>query len=199
MAGQDSRQFQLSDYLVIFLSILFGYVVSQFFSGWGSIIRHSTNVKIYWIHLGWTVLVFVNIIEAWWGMWRIRDKFSERISNFFLVLLYPIMLYLLGVVLFPDISNEKTIIFKDYFYSNTFLLFTFMTITIGVSLTVTLLFERIKCFSGSSIARILAIALFAISAFIKYELYHIIFFCLIVVYYIWWIARYRTKPKPILD
>jgi hypothetical protein len=74
MAEKDLTQFVLSDYLVIFLSILFGYVISVFFSGWGALIKHSGNVKIYWVHLGWTLLVFADIIEVWWGLWPRRKN-----------------------------------------------------------------------------------------------------------------------------
>ena len=40
-------EFPLADYLLVFISIIVGYVVTEFFAGWGGLIRNRKNVTLY--------------------------------------------------------------------------------------------------------------------------------------------------------
>lgn len=196
MADKDGKQLALSDYLVIFLSIMFGYAISVFFSGWGAFIKNSANVKICWLHLGWTILILINIIETWWGLWKVRETIGKHIGYFFLVLLYPVNFYLLGVVMFPDISKGETIIFKDSFYSHVVLIFSFLTIAMVYSLIYAILLSEHRKSFEPYIYRIITIVFFALGALIKYEPYHIFVFCMSALFFIRFVIRYRIKLPP---
>jgi hypothetical protein len=193
MVEKDIKYFALSDYLIIFLSILFGYAISIFFSGWGAFIKNSADVKIYWLHLGWTILILIDIIETWWGLWKVREKIGKHIGYFFLVLLYPINFYLLGVAMFPDISKGETIIFKDYFYSHVVLIFSFLTIAMVYSLIQGVLLSDRRGPLEAHIYRIITIILYALGMFIKYEFYHIFIFGISALFFIRFIVRHRIK------
>jgi len=194
MAGQDSRQFQLSDYLIIFLSILFGYAVSLFFSGWGALIKHSAYVKIYWVHLGWTILIFLDLIEVWWGLWPRREKLGKHIGYFFLALSYPIMYYLLAIIIFPDISNGQIIILKDYFYSNLTLIFSLLAFAMLFSVICNSIWVGKPVLKEFALQAILGVVV-AIGIFLRFEWYHIIIFSAAAMSWVLWVIRYRTRLK----
>lgn len=58
-------EFPFADYLLVFISFIVGYVVTEFFSGWGSMIRHRQKIKPYWLHLFWTINFFFQLMENW--------------------------------------------------------------------------------------------------------------------------------------
>lgn len=38
-------EFPFADYLLVFISIIVGYVVTEFFAGWGGLIRNREYIK----------------------------------------------------------------------------------------------------------------------------------------------------------
>lgn len=53
-----------------------GYVVTEFFAGWGSLIRNRERVQLYWLHLAWTICFFFQLMENWWWLWGNRMKIA---------------------------------------------------------------------------------------------------------------------------
>jgi len=131
-------------------------------------------------------------------LWPRREKFGKHIGYFLLVLLHPVLFYLIGIIIFPDISNEKFML-KDYFYSNIFLLFSFLTIAMVFSLIALILFGGKKVTFKEYLSQIIAIILFAIGAFVRYELYHIFIFCLSALLFIRFVLLYRAKLIQAVD
>lgn len=111
-------EFPFADYLLVFISIIVGYVVTEFFSGWGGLIRNRKNVKLYWLHLCWTFNFFIQLIENWWWLWGNRLKLTENIYFFIFSLVSPLLFYLITVFLFPNINEEKELDFKSYYFKN---------------------------------------------------------------------------------
>ena len=76
-------------FLLTFYTIVYGIIVSQFFSGWENLIRFRDKIRLYNIHLLWTILAFLFVIQTWWGLWRYKEYFSQNFICFFLILLWP--------------------------------------------------------------------------------------------------------------
>lgn len=110
--------FTHTEYLTVFVAIIFGYVGAEYFVGWGSMIRNRVIIRIYWQHLMWTVFAFLVLIQNWWGIWPRTRVINDNIY-YFLYSLVPIFLFhLISVVLFPNfVQHEKTDM-KEYFYRN---------------------------------------------------------------------------------
>ena len=111
--------FTHTEYLTVFIAIIFGYVGAEYFVGWGSMIRNRAMIKIYWQHIMWTVFAFLVLIQNWWGIWP-RTKVVNDNIYYFLYSLVPIFLFhLLSVVLFPNFTPNVSMDMKEYFYKNT--------------------------------------------------------------------------------
>ena len=91
-----------AEYLVIFNTFVFGYVTTQFFTGWSSVISHREKLVISVEHLTWTIFAFILLTDIWWGSWLKTARIVEHNYYFYVSLLSPIVFYFLTVFLFPD-------------------------------------------------------------------------------------------------
>lgn len=125
-------EFPFADYLLVFISIIVGYVVTEFFAGWGGLIRSRKNVTLYWLHLSWTFNFFFQLIENWWWLWGNRFKLAEHIYYFAFSLASPLVFYLISVFLFPSIKENGTTDFKTYYFKNTPYIFSLFAVLMVV-------------------------------------------------------------------
>jgi hypothetical protein len=91
-----------AEYLVIFNTFVFGFVTTQFFTGWSSVISHREKLVISVEHLVWTIFAFLLLTDIWWGSWSKTARIVEYNVYFYVSLLSPIVFYFLSVYLFPD-------------------------------------------------------------------------------------------------
>lgn len=119
----DINGFSHIEYLIVFNTIIFGLVASEFFTGWGSMLRYRDNVKPYWLHFVWTIFAFFLIIQNWYGIWP-RTRFIDDNMGYFIYSLVPMFIYhLIGVTLFPSFRRQKIVDLKTYFYKQARVLF----------------------------------------------------------------------------
>src|SRR6187401_2784086 len=97
-----------AEYLVIFNTFVFGYVTTQFFTGWSSVISHREKLVISVEHLIWTIFAFVLLTDIWWGSWSKTSRIVEYNFYFYISLMSPIVFYFLTVFLFPDPDDYST-------------------------------------------------------------------------------------------
>lgn len=94
------------EYLSVLVSIVIAYAMSEALSGWGQMIRVRDRVRLYPLHLGWSILSVVLMVQWWWGgFWHYRDAADLGLFGFLAVLTEPILLVLLAFVLTPH-PNE---------------------------------------------------------------------------------------------
>jgi len=107
--------FSFVEYLSVFTAFIFGYVATRFFSGWGAMINFRHHVKFSIEHLVWTFFTFGLLINIWWGSW-IKTNFIDQNSLIYYVSLLPtLILYLISVILFPPLSDDRFLDLEKYF------------------------------------------------------------------------------------
>lgn len=89
------------EYLSVLLSIVIAFAMSETLSGWGQMIRMRDRVRVYPLHLGWSVLAVLLMVQWWWGFWEYREVADLGFFGFLAVLSEPITLVLLSFVLMP--------------------------------------------------------------------------------------------------
>lgn len=89
------------EYLSVLLSIVIAYALSEVLSGWGQMIRMRDRVRPYPVHLGWSVLSVLLMVQWWWGFWQFREVLDLGFFGFLAVLSEPLTLVLLAFVLTP--------------------------------------------------------------------------------------------------
>lgn len=102
------------EHLTIFMSFIYGYIIAKFLKGWSIMVRNFREIKISWIHIVWSVLAFLFIIDIWWGNWDYNIYIAQHFLNFIIVLTTPFLLYILVLFLFPA-AGDKDIDYWEYF------------------------------------------------------------------------------------
>jgi len=106
------------EYVTVLISIILGLGITQIVTGLADLIHQWDRVKVYWPHLLWIFLIFFLHIQEWWATYELRDFTSWRLTTFFFVILYPIILFILAKLLFPFGNNDGVIDLKKFYFEN---------------------------------------------------------------------------------
>jgi hypothetical protein len=99
--------FSRIEYLSIFNAIIFGFIIAEFFMGWGNFMRYRSQIKFDFIPVFWSFLTFLVSILIWWGTWTNNEFIGVNIFYYYYSLVLPLLLYLVCVFLFPKINDAK--------------------------------------------------------------------------------------------
>ncbi|MCP4371523.1 MAG: cold shock domain-containing protein [Deltaproteobacteria bacterium] len=130
-------------FLIVVVGIIIGLGITKVLSGTSHIIRERKRIEMYWVHFVWIFIVFTLQVHYWykvasWG------KFGANFFGYMAVLIYPILLYMFCVLLFPRIPDQADQeifkIKKYYFYQQRclFILATLAMIAISVQISLSL-------------------------------------------------------------
>jgi hypothetical protein len=173
------------DYLSILTSIVLAIGITRLLSGIGTLLQNRKQVRVYWVHLLWTLNVFLFLVLNWWILFRWQGQDQWNFFLFAFLLLSPTIAFLLSVILYPEIKNE-TLDYKQHFYANHRWFFALAALLPPLDLIDTLL-KGISHFLAQGPLYVLTIALiFALSliaAWTKNEKYHK-FFAVFFLFYL---------------
>jgi len=103
-------------YLSVILSIILGLSVTQLLQGLSQVINARDRVRIYWPAIGWTLLLLIIDVQAWWAMFGYRNRHAWTFLQFAVLLLETIVLYLLAALSLPTGFGEAAIdLHANYF------------------------------------------------------------------------------------
>jgi hypothetical protein len=88
------------EYVAVLVSIILGLGITQIVTGLADAL-HQKNVRFYWPHVLWMLLVFILHVHEWWIFYEMRINTSWQLGQFLFTLLYPINLFVLARLLFP--------------------------------------------------------------------------------------------------
>lgn len=78
--------------------------------------QHPGKTKVYWIHLGWVLFMFVFLVHFWWWEYHLHSLAVIDVSVYLFVILYSCVFFLLCVFLFPTTLDEYSG-YEHYFMS----------------------------------------------------------------------------------
>ena len=104
-------------YLSVLTSIVLALGITRLLTGLGRLLQARSRVRIYWVHLLWTLNVFLFLVLNWWILFRWSTQHEWSFFLFLFVLLSPTVAFLLTVLLMPD-PFEEGFDPKQHFYNN---------------------------------------------------------------------------------
>jgi hypothetical protein len=104
-------------YLSFLTSIVLALGVTRVLTGVGMLLQSRGRLTLYWVHLMWTLNVFLFLLLDWWILFRWSTWQNWSFFIFVFVLLTPIVAFLLTVLLFPE-KVEPGLDFKTHFEMN---------------------------------------------------------------------------------
>ncbi|MBV7529545.1 hypothetical protein [Chitinophaga sp. sic0106] len=98
------------------IGIILSLSIAQLLKGTAKFIQHPGRQKIYWVHLGWVLYLFLILLHFWWWEISLSNIVQWTFLEYFFVTIYIIMFFVLSALLYPDDIKEYTG-YEDYFYS----------------------------------------------------------------------------------
>jgi hypothetical protein len=105
-------------YISIVPSIIIALGITRLLTGIGKILEKRSQVKTYWVHLLWTLNIFLFMCLNWWILFRWQAQEGWNFFLFLFLVLTPTVSFLLTVILFPEPFKEQLFNFKETFYEN---------------------------------------------------------------------------------
>ena len=106
-------------YLSVLISIVLALGMTRVLAGVGEMLQARSRRKIYWVHVIWSVNLFLFMLVAWWVFYRWRNQQLWTFFLFVFVLISPTVLYLASMVLFPREGEvDESVNYKTHFYAN---------------------------------------------------------------------------------
>lgn len=173
------------------LSIILSLSVAHLLKGAVKIVEHPGKTKPYWVHLLWALYTFLMLIHFWWWEINLKDIHKWVFEEYFFVVCYIIMYYILCVLLFPDdISDYQD--YEDYFYSRRKWFFAAMALTFVADVIDTLIKGRAyydKLGWEYPVRNATHVILCLIAIRVRNKKFHSLLVILFIVYEITWIYR----------
>jgi hypothetical protein len=94
------------DFVCAFYSVVLGVAVAQLMTSVGRLIVVRDQVRTYWVHSLWVVVVLLIDVNSWLSMWAVRRVQSWKVSSFLLLVALLASMYIITVVLFPRIPES---------------------------------------------------------------------------------------------
>lgn len=173
--------FSKVEYLITFYAILFGIVAFEYFQGWGLLLQFYNEIRIYWVHLLWSVFTFGMLVDIWWISWTRVSFVSINIGYFTISLLTPFLFYIGSVILFPDFDRKDNRDLKEYFYKVKKWFFLVFGMYFLINIVNSYFYNEIDIYPEQNLYRFAGI-LFCIPAILtNNQLFHKIFAVLAIV------------------
>ncbi len=105
------------EYVIVLISIILGLGITTILTGVAELIKHTRPIKLYAPYLIWIALIFVLHIQEWWISYQLMSVKVWTLQQFLLIVFYPINLYILAHLLFPN-GLSNTFNSKEFFLNH---------------------------------------------------------------------------------
>jgi hypothetical protein len=103
------------EHLTIFLSLIYGYVITEYFNGWSRLFH---KFKFEWdllFYAFWTLVCFALLIEKWWSIWTNPLFTDPSLLNYIFLISNSLILYFVTVILLPHELKFDNIPIYEYY------------------------------------------------------------------------------------
>lgn len=106
------------EYVTVLISIVISLGITQILSGVASVLKNIDRVELYWPHLLWIIFVLLLHIQEWWVTYELKNYSPWRLPVFLFIMIYPINLFLMSRLLFPDKFKGKRLSLREFYFRN---------------------------------------------------------------------------------
>jgi hypothetical protein len=86
----------------VLASVIIGLAVTHLLQGVAMLIQHPEREKLYWVHLLWVALMFLNALFLWWWEFQLSVLQHWTFELYVFVISFAVVLYLICAVLMPS-------------------------------------------------------------------------------------------------
>jgi hypothetical protein len=105
-------------FLSVIVSIILGLSITQLLQGISEVINERDRVRFYQPAVGWSVLLLIVDVQAWWAMFGYRNRHQWTFLQFATVLLEVILLYLLAALALPNFAGPAIVDLRQNYFKH---------------------------------------------------------------------------------
>lgn len=120
------------------MATLVGLSFAHLLRGLMRFIEHPGRERLYWLHLAWSLWMFIYLIHFWWWQFRLEIIVDWTVPKYLFIILYSLILYALTTLLFPEDLKDYSG-YREYFLSRRKWFFGILTAMFVVDIGDTLL------------------------------------------------------------
>lgn len=102
----DASKYSKVEHLTIFISMIYGYVITVFFVGWSKMLKTRKN-DLSLTQFLWSVFAFFFLIDIWWGSWSRNSHVASSMLHFLLSVGTPLLIFVICILLFPGKEERR--------------------------------------------------------------------------------------------
>ena len=112
------------EYVSVAIALLSALVAGRLLSGFSAALDQR---RMYWVHVGWIVVLLLVCVAQWWAFWRMRDV-SWTPIRFLYVLSIPGLLFVQAAVLVGE-DPGRVNSFREHFFKSRIRFFSVALVT----------------------------------------------------------------------
>ena len=175
----------------ILLGILLGLGITRLLSGLARFVQHPGRQRVYGVHLGWALFLFVLLTHLWWWEFRLTSVQDWTYAIYAVLIANIVQLYLLCTLLFPDDISEYAG-FSDYFHSRRGWFFALLALWFAIDLLDSLVKGReyLQAMGNAYLLRNGTYIVLCLAAIrVRAEWFHRAFVVAAIALEAWWIVH----------
>jgi hypothetical protein len=106
------------EHLSVLISIILGMGIAHLLWSVHLLVQARARVRFHWLPLTWCALVFVSLVQWWWGSFDMRTRQDWNFFYFLFVLLRPVVAYLSAAFVLPTLEPGSPVDLRQYYFAN---------------------------------------------------------------------------------
>lgn len=104
------------EFVLVFVSILVAFAVSDILESWGEQIRLRRQIQHNALHTAWSALLLFVMMQAWWSLWALNEQIGWTFLQY-LALGFPFLtLALMAYILTPNLNDPDEGDIKSHYF-----------------------------------------------------------------------------------
>lgn len=116
MASSNLGSFEHFTHVRIIIGMVLGISVSRLVMGMSEFLQHPKRQKVYLVHLGWVLYLFLTIIHFWWYEFGLVKVKAWSFDLYLFLITFACLFAFVAALLFPSSLAEYES-YEDYFQS----------------------------------------------------------------------------------
>jgi hypothetical protein len=108
--------FSFTEYLTIFVGLVFALAVGEFFLSLGGLIRHRQHVQFYWEYVVWLFVILDFFLLSWFAGWPRLEYIKASLFDYVVITTPYLVANIIVAIYFPEIQGEVNL--KVHFKHN---------------------------------------------------------------------------------
>ena len=121
------------EFFMVIAGVVIAIAMAEVVSGWGRLVRTNATVQLDWLQFGWTVIILLNSMIYWVGIWPYSGTEFETLGQIYFLVIPTLFLVLIAFAITPTEFDQTPFSMRRYYLSRRKPIFLFYGLFIATS------------------------------------------------------------------